>query len=843
MTADIEKRATKAVEFYDAEGRASLSELEVAEIADMDAAAAVLRRAVSMKPITRVGFLGESQVGKSSIINALVGQRVLPSGGVGPLTAQATALTYANEPSFRVKYHGRKRLNEYRFALERYLQSLNELVPAQDGTEARDEEIDESAFEAHLFQPSSDPEEAPERAGTDEKRRVGEYLVSQARLMLGLSAEASRADVLRAVRALASKEREGISLPNDPALHERIAHIKRLFDTTEEVTRAAVGAEFPKALRLRAAGWMSPLVAELHVSLDLPLLADVELVDLPGIGVIGDPAGRVAEQFVREEADALVIVMRNNGLTEQVAELLEDTGVITRLLWSAESDDPKVHVAIAVTRLDDVAKDIWRQRVLEAREQGMPLPRREEVFRELSEPMAQAVKRQVAEALQTSRELEDLPKDVRALREKVVRSLCEQMVVLSVSAPDYLGIIEGFDDDCFLRSKDDTNIPRLADELLVLSSRAKTHREALLAESYSSFVSALTSILDHQEYLRRPRKTAKSDADERFRAAARLAAQPLRADAKQNRDDFFAVLDETMPKRLDEIANKAQEHAQKRLFRLKQAGSKMAWQTLNAALVRGGKFRGARTVDYPGSLTRAFVDVIGGSWEPLIVKEVRHAYQGLCEADAKLIDRLVSHITELVRTDEVDTKLRDVRKQIREQGHVSVTWTEAQLEELSEDVRRKLLSVVAPPIERACLVAAKAGQNYGRKARDRILEVFDRGGREAIAKAREQTVSVLDEHMKRLRRNLGGVLKENYDPVSRALETIIEAQAEALAKHGEERRRKQLAALSHMRDKLREVEKAEGSGSLRASPSNGASLAASAEANLRDVGGGIFDDL
>lgn len=851
MTDHLEKRAADVVAFYDSEGRAALEELGVAELADIDAAASVLRRAVAMRPLTRVGFLGESQVGKSSIINALVGQRVLPSGGLGPLTAQATALTYAKEPSFRVKYHGRKRLNEFRFALERYLQSLGEASLGEVEPTPAPEDGDDSAFGVHLFHPAPDADEPTDANLGDDKRRTGEYLVAQARLMLGLPPEARRQDVLRWVRAIVAKD-EKTTLPDEATLRDRIEHIKRLLDATEEVTRAIGRGEFSAALRLRAAGWMSPLVAELEVSLDLPLLEDVELVDLPGVGVVGDPAGRVAERFVREEADALVIVMRNNGLTEQVAELLEETGVISRLLWAAQTDDPKLHVAIAVTRLDDVAKDIYRQRVLDAREQGLPPPKREEVFRELSDPMAQTIKRQIADALQASRELDDLPPDVRAMREAVVRSLCEQMVVLCVAAPDYLGLLEGFDDDCFLRSKDDTNIPRLAEQLVALSSHAKDHRRALVAESHKAFVSSLSSIVTHQEYLRRPRKTAKRDADKRFRELVQLSAEPLKAQAKQNREAFFAVLDTTLPKRLEVVSNQAAEHALKRLVRLKQAGSKMAWSTLNAALVRGGKFRGARNVDYPGSLTRAFVDVIAATWEPSIVNGVRVAYQQLGDADAALIDTLVSRISELVRNDEVEAKLNAARKQIRDSGQVSITWSQAQLEELSEDVRVKLLSIVAPPIERACLQAAKAGHNYGRRARDRILEVFDRSGREAIEKAREATVVVLDEHIKRLRRNLGAVLKDNYDPVSRVRDAIVEAQAEAIAKLSEERRRRELEMLGALHDKLREIEgeaspakadKALREPALPDARREEAPAPPEAEANVRAVGGSIFDDL
>lgn len=845
-----EARAERAIAFFDAEGRAILEELEAPELGDIDAAAGVLRRALSLKPSVRVGFLGESQVGKSSIINALVGQRVLPSGGVGPLTAQATTLVYAPNPSFHVKYHGRRRLNEFRFAIERYLASLNEAEPARAEDTPDESNEDAPTFETHLFESEPDSEETTR---SEESRSVGEYLIAQARLLLGAPAELPRAKVFRWVQAIIAKDLDIDALADEHGLRERVIAIRRLLDQSEEFTKAAAESsrEFSRELRLRAAGWMSPLVKELHVSLDYSLLSQVELVDLPGVGVIGDPAGRLAEEFIRESADALVIVMRNNGLTEAIADLLERTGVISRLLWNAEADEPNLHIAIAVTRLDDVAKDRWRQLAMEAREEGLPLPRREDVFRELSEPMAETIKRQIAEALQSSREFDDLPPDLREHREKAVRALCEQMTVLCVSAPDYLGLIEGFEDDCFLRSKEATNIPQLGEQLVQLASRAKEYRALSLSEGYQNFTSLLSTAISHQESIRRPRKTAKSDADERFRDAISLAAAPLREEAKANRERYLAMLDESMPKRIDEISNRAADHARNRLTRLKKAGSKIAWQTLNAALVRSGKFRGAHTVDYPGSLTRAFVDVIAGSWEPMVIKEVRIAYEQLADADAKLIDSLVLKISELVRNEEVDAKLELMREQIRAQGRVSVKWTQAQLEELSQDVRLKLLGVVMPPIERACRAAQKAGINYGRNARKRILEVFEKSGGEAIESARGETVVVLGDHLQKLRRSLGSVLKDNYDPISRALETIIEVQADAILKMSEARRKRQLEHVTLLKTRLQEFDGEPQSQGDRLETTTertpGEAIAAPpaehASTNIRALGDGIFDDL
>jgi hypothetical protein len=63
-------------------------------------------------------FLGQSQIGKSTLINALVAEEkiLLPAGGIGPLTAQAIQVNFAATPFLEVYYQ-----EKLIFALERQL--------------------------------------------------------------------------------------------------------------------------------------------------------------------------------------------------------------------------------------------------------------------------------------------------------------------------------------------------------------------------------------------------------------------------------------------------------------------------------------------------------------------------------------------------------------------------------------------------------------------------------------------------------------------------------------------------------------------------------------------------
>ena len=79
-----------------------------------------------------MGFLGESQVGKSTLINALLDKRALPSGGVGPLTAQEILVEHGDQDEIHVGYHSRQKLNQIALPIGKYLERRAAMAQYQE---------------------------------------------------------------------------------------------------------------------------------------------------------------------------------------------------------------------------------------------------------------------------------------------------------------------------------------------------------------------------------------------------------------------------------------------------------------------------------------------------------------------------------------------------------------------------------------------------------------------------------------------------------------------------------------------------------------------------------------
>ena len=130
----------------------------------------------------------------------------------------------------------------------------------------------------------------------------------------------------------------------------------RYYSANEDKTK------FLTAIRNHASGFLAPLIKDLTLYWNCDFLkTGLELVDLPGIGIAGDVYRDVTRRWIRENAEAVVLVVDRAGITETAADLLYKSEFLNRLVYSA--DDPKGNpvLMVGVVKIDDVASERYDQ--------------------------------------------------------------------------------------------------------------------------------------------------------------------------------------------------------------------------------------------------------------------------------------------------------------------------------------------------------------------------------------------------------------------------------------------------------------------------------------------------
>jgi hypothetical protein len=785
---DHEARARALLELYDAEIKPLLEEHRVVSIDALDQMRAVLAQALARSPTLSVGFVGASQVGKSSIINALLGQRVVPAGGIGPLTAQATTIAYRDVNAMEVKYHGAEELDRLRRGLTSYLKKRGELeVPVHVGGAETPPNPPEAPSDADvdvmLDAELAHDETAPEEGGARRTSSVGEHMLSQVLLMLQRPGdppetvrrvrELPHAALLEAVRVMAGHEaRPGAGL--DPEIQTRAWEVRRVLGRNESIFEAEGGnAEFRAELRLRAALWRSPLVARLRLHLRQPFLRELSVVDLPGVGNVADPGADVARDFVSQAgAGALVVVFRNNGLTQEVVDILDRAGVFTRLLWGGRGGRPPIRIVVAVTYVDAVAQTRYDEIVAETGE----APDAEGIFRACAAEMTDRLRDDLRKALEASGAYRDAGGSLAEREAAVKKVLAAAIDVIVVDAKDYLQIKEKQPRGRFLDDEEATNVPRLKQILSDVARAVAGDRQEAIAHAFAELHAAgmeATRLLAAAYEQGGGRRTAEW---RRFRERLGAFAEPVRAEVSEGRARAMAELHEAMPLRLDAIGGTARENAAIKLQEIRRHGETLYWPSLNAALRRGGTWDGQR-LDYPGSLTRALVDTVAAAWEPSVVEAVRGVVQRLSEAEVGLVERVCAEARRIDASLVADDQIEGQKRILMQQASAGVRWTDERLEALREEVQATLRGAVAGPIAEACEQSIARGTNRGRGASRRILDTFQAAGTLAIDQAAGRARELLQQRYRELLDELeGGYLRPGHDPVGAAIEAFAGAE-------------------------------------------------------------------
>ncbi|QVL33864.1 dynamin family protein [Telmatocola sphagniphila] len=727
-----------------------------------------------------VCFLGNAGVGKSTLINSLVAGKdvILPAGGIGPLTAQALAVRYAPQRRFEVEYHPPQNLWQLTFALESVLQRearRDRSVSGED--ELKQESGNETRTESELGAVSG-----PQLGKTlEELKRQAQLLVT------GDQDQQTDLDYLvDTLREATANKRIWGTTPR-PEDEARVRQIREALswasETGKPCTFTAEDAGFQAALGHHASGFLAPLIKELRVYWDSPLLSEgVTLVDLPGVGIVNDVYEATTSKWIRERARAVILVVETRGLNATHAELLRSSGFLNRLLYAA--DDPTadpVVLMVVVVKGDLVAEEEYiKDRSRKKREH----------FADVRSKSIEHIRHQLRSQLEEVWASDDVTRE--RTRKGVIETILAGLQVHPVSAPQYRKLLEADEDDrAFISESHQSGIPGLVAGLTDLARSQRQAQALRLREVGGDFFQRVLATVRVNQAKWREEARASQEA-ERLRSELDEFLEPLRREFHARQGAFREFLRETLPSNIRELVEKAKGQSSRDIEKYLNTLQDAHWATLRAAVRKGGAFDGARNINLPLDFAIRFEEPIAEVWGKSVLKEIRGRTQQFARDCVTFVDQVVEWAKKQGARVQTQLVLAQREEIIADAKRLEAVGREM-VNELRDQVKNTLIRKVEGPIRKKCEKFVKDNEDRGSGVKVRILGLFNQLARDATEAASVPAIEILTAQFREVEKEILVVFEQHTDPLTSAADSIV-ASHELRVKRSDAQKRKKVLA-------------------------------------------------
>lgn len=722
------------------------------------------RLAVAEGAELAICFLGSSGVGKSTLINSLVDPQlqVVPQGGIGPLTAQATMVRYALRPYLHATYHGSRRVNQLVFALDRYCERQHGLAhqPAGDLDAADEREVELALPPAEMS--AAEPPEASLQS------RMHSY-VSQARqLVTGrqfgsdeLSTEYF-ADCLRST--LGHRARWGYApLPEHAPLLAQVVDAIAVGDGGKRWERTGDDRAFLGEIARHATGSIAPLIKSLDVGWPAHALHDgLVLVDLPGIGIANDEYRSVTSAWIRR-AMAVVLVVDKSGVTEAGADLLRTTGFLNSILHRApESTSVSPLLRVVAVKLDDVANAA--RATFKTQNPGVVPPAWAALFRRACDDSQELIRNQLAQVFEQS--LAEAPTETKSERRDALDQIVSSMEVYPVSAIEYRRLHEADPEDPpRIKASEDSGIPALAGSL---SGLAQRHRGELVDACRSAAQRLFDAI---ERALARVEDELSGDERQLARLAElRGAIDAVIAPAADELKPRLGALRErlrgTIPKVIENEVERAIRAADKGIRDYLRGLQELHWATLQATIRRGGVWVRSRPIDLPNELALRFEEPLAVAWNRGVVGTLRNSLKEFSTDIGRLLGKVVTWAGTQAGLDVAH--VQRFRSDVEAEVASLASRGEVAAADLTKLAKQQLQAGIQHEIRAACQEFVKLQLDVGRGVKNRVIQFLDQLAPRVAQVARVTAGRFLRESYDAVLSHVSTGLKRFDDPLAHA---------------------------------------------------------------------------
>lgn len=752
------EQAQQLVHWYKTQARSFLEKHCAEKVEEFDRDCGRLQKASSfLGEELSVCFLGNSGVGKSTLINALTGggQAVVPSGGVGPLTAQALTVRYGASPKIAAEYHSRERLNQLVFGLENSWKS--ELgAPGEELADLTDEE-GESLFADMVAEVEEDELSNRERQRRDTKS-VAELLITGKQ-----SADVTIRYLVDGLRDALGHGRPWATEAN-PEDAQRIARIRgalALAKKGERFVREGTPSELASVLNDHACGFLAPLIRTATVWWNSPLLqSGVTLIDLPGLGVIGDPRPEITRKFIRESAKALVLVVDHRGVTEPVAQLLRQSEFLNRLLHTSDEPEGNPVLLIAITKVDDIA----RTRRLADKSRSFAAH-----FAAVCDEMVPFIRNQLRN------ELESIWKDdgeLHRAKQEVIDRLLATLRVHPISAVEFEALVS--DDEPRLQDVLQTNIPAIAaslGEIREIREQERVRRVETFFESLRDGVVSQIRLVEAQW----ADEARLAEEIEQLRRDLEAFMVPLRTRFATLQGQYREFLRQTAPQRIADLVTLGKERSRNQIGKYLRKIGTAHWATLRASVRKGGRFSGATDVNLQQEFALRCEEPLAEAWGQEILKDIRRRTNEYADQCFELVEQTAEWARQ--QGARVQQNVVEAQKQsIKNDAARLKTVGRDMIKEVREKNSTDLINAIDGPIRMKCKRFVDANSDVGPGVKNRILALFDQLADEIPDAAEKPALRILTRFFGEVEQEILLTLEEHQNPLEAMADAIVASQ-------------------------------------------------------------------